>query len=298
MRISFPNGEHTDVAFAEGEVSIGSAPGNRVVLAVEGIAPRHALLRHDPQRGILLEVADGSHPVFVNGREVQEFALLRLGDVLSIGSAQVLLKPERDESIVVQVPPAQSGGDDPTQRAASSRVVLRGVAGAFYGRSISLQDKVLIGRSPESQIRIDDPDIAERAGSFEIHGDRVVFRNLGDGDGAVVNGVPVRDAILHPGDQIAIDVHRFVLEAPGLPSRAAVAHRDAMPVQPGAHAGSTQTMRAVKVDPPTPRPSAGGAAAPMPAPERAGSSRLGWLLVAAAVIAGTLTALFLYGPRG
>ena len=138
MRISFPNGEHADVALAGGSLSIGSAPDNDVVLAAEGVMPRHASLSIEPQRGILLHVAGSGAVVHVNGRAIQEFGILRLGDVLSIGRAQLLLKPDRDDNIVVKVPAAAAQNSDAASQAASSRVVLRGVAGGFYGRSIAL----------------------------------------------------------------------------------------------------------------------------------------------------------------
>lgn len=292
MRISFPNGEHADVALAGGSLSIGSAPDNDVVLAAEGVMPRHASLSIEPQRGILLHVASGGAVVHVNGRAIQEFGILRLGDVLSIGRAQLLLKPDRDDNIVIKVPAAAAQNTDAASQAASSRVVLRGVAGGFYGRSIALQEPVVVGRGAGAAVRIDDPELPEQAVSFEVFGDRVVLRDLGSPDGAVVNGVAVRNAILHPGDQIAIDVHRFVLEAPGLPLRGSEAAAE--PLAPGAHAGSTQTLRAVRVEPATPQPPTAGAEANE---GMSGGSRLGWLLLAGALIAAALAGLFLYGPR-
>ena len=292
MRISFPNGEHADVALAGGSLSIGSAPDNDVVVAAEGVMPRHASLSIEPQRGILLHVASGGAVVHVNGRAIQEFGILRLGDVLSIGRAQLLLKPDRDDNIVVKVPAAAAQNTDAASQAASSRVVLRGVAGGFYGRSIALQEPVVVGRGAGAAVRIDDPELPEQAVSFEVFGDRVVLRDLGSPDGAVVNGVAVRNAILHPGDQIAIDVHRFVLEAPGLPLRGSEAAAE--PLAPGAHAGSTQTLRAVRVEPATPQPPTAGAEANE---GMSGGSRLGWLLLAGALIAAALAGLFLYGPR-
>jgi pSer/pThr/pTyr-binding forkhead associated (FHA) protein len=293
MRISFPNGEHADVTLAGGSLSIGAAAGNDVVLPSEGVQPRHASLSIDPQRGILLHVAGGGATVHVNGRAIQEFGILRLGDVLSIGRAQLLLKPDRDDAIVVKVPAGSAPAlSDPAVLAATSRVVLRGVAGGFYGRSIALQEKVVVGRGAAATVRIDDPELPEQAVSFEVFGDRVVLRDLGTPDGAVVNGVPVRDAILHPGDQIAIEVHRFVLEAPGLPLRGSEAAAE--PLAPGAHAGSTQTMRAVRVEPPTPQPAVQQVLEPAAA--STGRNRLGWLLLAGALIAAALAGLFLYGP--
>ncbi|MBD8524575.1 FHA domain-containing protein [Pseudomarimonas arenosa] len=292
MRVCFPNGEHSEVMSAGGPVSIGSAVGNDVVLSVAGIESRHAVVRQDPQRGILLEAATAGAQMHVNGRAVSKVALVRLGDVLSLGRVQVILKPDRDEQIVVNVP--SNGAEvmnDPVQRAASSRVVLRGVGGGFFGRSVALTDKVVLGSGSAASIAIEDPDLPEQAVSFEIHGDRVILRDLGTTDGAVVNGVSVRNAVLHPGDQIAVESHRFVLEAPGLPARGAESQTE---WQPGSHAGSTQTMRAVgsgDVPPPAADLNASDAEA-----RQAGGSRLGWLLLAAGLIGAALAALLWFNP--
>ena len=290
MRICFPNGEHAEVAFREGELSFGSAAGNRVVLAAEGVQPRHALLRIEPQRGILLHVVASGASAHVNGRPVSEVALLRLGDVIGLGHVQLLLKPDDDRSIEVLVPETRAAQDtDSSSRAAASRVVVRGTAGAFHGRSITLQDTVLIGRSAEAGVRIDDPEFPDRAATLEIHGDRILLRHLGGSDPAVVNGVPVKDAVLHPGDQIAFDIHRFVIEAPGLPLRGSVPQSAP---SPGAHMGNTQTMRAVKVEPPTPNPPIAAVEENLPASGR----RWWWLLVAAVLIGASIAAMIWYGP--
>lgn len=289
MRICFPNGEHAEVAFNEGEVSLGAAAGNRVVLAGEGVQPRHAVLRIEPQRGILLNVVSAGASTHVNGRPVSEVAMLRLGDVIGLGHVQVLLKPDDDRSIDGKVPNGGGGTEqDSAARAAASRVVIRGTSGAFHGRSKTLQDTVLIGRSAESTVRIEDPEFPERAASLEVQGDRIFLRHLGGADPIIVNGVPVKDAVLHPGDQIAFDVHRFVIEAPGLPQRGAIS--ESAPT-PGAHMGNTQTMRAVKVEPPTPHPPS--------EPDRhesEGSMRMWWwLLLSAVVIGGGLAAFIWFG---
>ena len=294
MRICFPNGEHADVAFNEGEVSIGAAAGNKVVLAGEGVHPRHAVLRIEPQRGILLNVISAGASTHVNGRPVSEVALLRLGDVLGFGHVQALLKPDDDRSIDDKVPSGTAAVEhDASARAAASRVVIRGTSGAFHGRSKTLQDTVLIGRSAEASVRIDDPDFPDRAASLEVQGDRIFLRHLGGADPVVVNGVAVKDAVLHPGDQIALDVHRFVIEAPGLPQRGSIS--EPAPA-PGAHIGDTQTMRAVKVEPPTPHPPV----EPQRAEEPEGSMRMWWwLLLSAVVIGGGLAAFIWFGsPAG
>jgi pSer/pThr/pTyr-binding forkhead associated (FHA) protein len=286
MRLSFPNGEHPDVLLEEGELSIGDAPGNRVAIQNAGLAPRHVGIRVDGQRGILMSVLDRSAQVHVNARPVRELALLRLGDVVSLDRLQLLVKPDSDGVIVGTIPGDSQPVPSGAQRTAASRVVLRGVSGAYFGRSISLQEPLLVGRSAQAQLHLDEPDIAERHAQLELHGEAVLLRDLGSHEGSVVNGVPVKHAVLHPGDQIAFDSHRFVLEAPGLPPRGTRVDAPAA----GSGMGTTQTLQAVRADPAR---SARAAVAQEPPPK----AHFGWLIVTALVIAAAIVALLLYAPR-
>jgi pSer/pThr/pTyr-binding forkhead associated (FHA) protein len=289
MRLSFPNGEHPDVVVEQGELRIGSAPGNRVVVADAGLSGNHAVFRVDAQRGISLLLENGSGGAHVNARPVHELALLRLGDVVSLNRLQVLVKPDDERAIDREVPPPPSPLSDPAQRAAASRVVLRGIAGAFHGRTFSLLDPITIGRGASAGIRLDEPGMEERHAVLEQHPDRVVLRDLGSHDGSVVNGVALKSAVLHPGDQIAFEQHRFVLEAPGLPARGSVSFT------PAVRQGTTQTMQAVRAP----------AAAPTPAPAPAanetsaapGRFNFWWLIGAAAAIATGIALILIYAPR-
>ncbi len=88
--------------------------------------------------------------------------------------------------------------------------------------------------------------------------------------GSVVNGERVRETVLSPGDQIVFDAyHRFVVEAP---SRAATAAEPSVPNRQIA-------------DPDQVRGSAGS------------GWRLPWLLLAAALLAMALAALFWFGAK-
>jgi pSer/pThr/pTyr-binding forkhead associated (FHA) protein len=288
MRLSFPNGEHPDVVVEQGDVRIGSAPGNRVVIADAGLAPAHATIRVDAQRGILLMLEPSSGGAHVNARPVRELALLRLGDVVSLSRLQVLVKPDDERAIDRNLPAPPAAMNDPAQRAAASRVVLRGIAGAFHGRTFSLLEPITIGRGANADIRLDEPGVEERHAAFEQHPDRVVLRDLGSHDGAVVNGVPLKSAVLHPGDQIVFEQHRFVLEAPGLPPRGSAS----LQVAPRAGLGTTQTMQAVQVPVAADTPT--GQTPAVPAQSK---FNYWWLLAAAAVIAAVLAGILLYAPR-
>jgi hypothetical protein len=163
------------------------------------------------------------------------------------------------------------------------------VSGSLYGKTFTLTDPKVVGRGPGCDIRIDDPALADRQAQFELHADRVVLRALADSEFVTVNGVPVRDAVLSPGDQITIDQHRFVLEAPGLPARG-------QNVVSGAGAAThTQTMKSVKV--PIASSPVQQDPDPVEPPPSTDPGALWWLIAAAAVLAAAMTALLVYSPH-
>ena len=235
--------------------------GDTVGLVEDADAP--AIRLFVDRRGVWMTVADGARGVHVNGRPVQRMAMLRLGDAIYLDGVEMLLVSERG------VPPLPGSlRDMPGQFGGDARVIVRGVGGRHHGRSFTLEVPRLVGRSDDADIRIDDPAFAERHARIEMIGERIVLRDLGTGEGSLVNGEPVRDALLMPGDQIVFDTHhRFVIEAPSL----------LPPQAPGA--------APVSVD---------------DAPERVGTSRgaasnVPWLLLAAVLIAAVLSALLLLG---
>lgn len=214
------------------------------------------------RRGAWLHVGEGALGVHVNGRPVQRLAMLRVGDVVFVDGVDVtLVGPvlSADETV-----PAASADGDP-------RVLLRGVGGRYHGRSFTLERPRLVGRARDADIRLEDQDVAERHARLEAHGEFVQLRDMGSAEGSLVNGRPVRDALLRPGDQVVFNAHhRFVVEAPG-------------------HAPATShgEVRSEEDEDAVERPSS---------PDLARSTRrLPWLLLAALLIAAALSALLLFG---
>jgi hypothetical protein len=288
MQLSFPNGEHANVPL-QGEVTVGSRNGNRVCLAGVGLAPLHASFLRD-RRGLWLRVPAEVQGVHLNARPVRRLAQLRPGDLVCLDKLRVVVRADDEPAIERRIPTGQPAAMNEAQRVSAARVVLRGLSGQHFGRTYTLTEPRLLGRAGSADIRLDDVAVAERHAMVELHTDRVVLRALGN-DTSVVNGVPVRDAVLSPGDQIAIDQHRFVLEAPGLPLRGQL---NAGKPSVATH---TQTMKAVRVP---------VAADPAPALPSAPESRrppardpgaLWWLIAAATVLAAAITALLIYAPR-
>jgi len=286
MQLTFPNGEHANVVL-QGEVTVGSRGGSRVCLPDSGLSPHHASFIQD-RRGLWLRVPAGAPGVHVNARPVRHLAQLRPGDLVCLDKLRLVVKADDAPAIERAIPDGQPAVANEAQRVAASRVVLRGLSGQHFGRSYTLTEPRLLGRSATADIRLDDAAVAERHAAIELHADRVVLRAMGN-DTSLVNGVPVRDAVLSPGDQLAIDQHRFVVEAPGLPLRGQQATRTPVPTT------HTQTMKAVRV--PVAKDPAPAAPESQPTAPRRDPGALWWLIAAATVLAAALTALLVYAPR-
>ncbi len=216
------------------------------------------------RRGVWLNVDEGGPGVHVNGRQVRRMAMLRVGDAIYVDGTELRLV----SAVPVQLPP-----DDLPPAAGDGipdlRVVLRGVGGRYHGRCFTLERPRLVGRHAEADIRIDDPAFADRHARLELVGEQVVLRDLGSAEGSLVNGEPVRDALLSAGDQVVFDGHhRFVVEAPQRRPRAVDAGGQ-LPTGPAPDAPS-------------------GPVRPV--------SPLPWLLLAALGIAALLAVLLLFGP--
>jgi len=276
MRLSFPNGEHVDVTIDGGVVSIGSAEGNSVVLASETVQPRHARIVVD-QRGIILEVVDPAARTHVNARPIVEKALLRLGDIVNLGDAAIVVKPDSDELIRTRLPDATRMVD---VSSIPVSVVLRGVSGAHFGKTIAVGEELVVGNGRGAGLDIDEPGAGERLVTIAALGDAIHLRGLGSNGAITVNGVPVRDAVLHPGDQITFGRNRFVLEAPGYAARGKEIHTPA-----NFAPAITQTMPAISL------------------PEDAGGvdvdtgSSAWWLIIVAGVIGLSIAGLLWLGSR-
>ena len=289
MRLHFPNKEHADVIVASGDTTIGSAQDNSVVVSKVGIAAHHVSLAV-AERSIVLSVRDAQARVHVNARPVREKALLRLGDTVSLDTIQLRLMPDRDESIRTKVPagsknqPPASAGEEMNAtrtRLAPPKVVLRGVSGSYFGKIVPVRGRLVIGRGSDCDLVLDEAEMSRRHAVIENSGDGIYLRDLGSANGTFVNGVQVRDAVLHPDDQIAFDTNRFLLEAPSLPTR----DEGAQQAPDVDDSTITQTMRAV------PKPAQPAPAKPV---DERNKNDIWWLIGAAALIAIGIAVLFYF----
>lgn len=206
MRIEFPNAAREDFHWAQAQLRIGSAPDNDLVLATSQAAAQHLRIQHD-RRGWVLQVLPSADRIYVNARPVRERALLRAGDVVSVGDCRMLLRDDQDPT---------SRAPLGVTRQERCTVALRAVAGPLSGRVLPVQESLELG--PQSRHSLELP-----------RGDTAALRIFRDGDQLLlevtqpserhplrVNGVIVQKLALQPGDQLGLAMHRFVVDAPGM----------------------------------------------------------------------------------
>lgn len=264
LRLRFPDARTPDLVLGSGVHAIG-----RDATGLPGLVPASQAVAQlcVDRRGVWLQVREGARGGHVNGRPVRRMAMLRAGDVVFIDGMDLLLLGDEPEP----APDNEVSGDF------EMRVVLRGVGGQHHGRSFHLEQALVVGRARTCNIRIDVGDVAEQHARLEPHPKGVVLRDMGSPGGSVVNGYPVRHALLKPGDQLVIDSsQRFVVESPRAATSEAATADDA------ADEASSQDRNDANVQ-----------RGWWPRSLR----RMPWLLLAAVLLSIALSLLLLYGAR-
>jgi len=77
------------------------------------------------------------------------------------------------------------------------------------------QPPMMLGRSLESEIRLEDPWVSRRHCRIDQVDAAVVVRDLGSTHGTFVNGCQVVEAVLEPGDKLSVGMSSFVVHYDG-----------------------------------------------------------------------------------
>ena len=217
MRIEFLHSAREDFPWTASQLRIGSAPDNDLVLSAGQAAPRHLRIEQD-QRGWVLTVLPSATRVYVNARPVRERALLRPGDMLSVGDCRMLLRgdvsPEQRETIAA---PAR----------AHCTAALRALAGALSGRVLAIGSGLELG--PYGRYPLELPQGETASLRLDWQDGRLMLEatHASATYPLRVNGAPVQRVALHPGDQLGLGPHRFVFDAPGMKAEPATAPPEA-----------------------------------------------------------------------
>ena len=92
----------------------------------------------------------------------------------------------------------------------AQRVIVIGTGGQV--REFA-QSRVVLGRSKEADLRIDDPNVSRKHAAIYWSNGRLVLEDLGSTNGTMVNGYPVTTTVLRPQDVVAIGESRLTVES-------------------------------------------------------------------------------------
>ena len=98
--------------------------------------------------------------------------------------------------------------DDAPRADARSRAMLVGGG----KRTVLSGSRVLLGRSRDCDIQLDDPNTSRRHAEVRREGNAWVVADLGSTNGIKVNGSRVAEAELHPGDEVTLGLVRLRFE--------------------------------------------------------------------------------------
>ena len=114
-------------------------------------------------------------------------------------------QPER--TLVHALPPAAPPG-----------AVLRVTPPGRAALDVALDGRPLtIGRALDVEVVLADPLASRRHARLSSRSGRLVLADLGSTNGTRVNGEPVREAVVGPGDRIEIGATRLEIVAAGTP---------------------------------------------------------------------------------
>jgi hypothetical protein len=88
----------------------------------------------------------------------------------------------------------------------------RGMLVGAGKRTVLGGSRVLIGRSRECDIQLDDPNVSRRHAEVRREGHAWVVADLGSTNGIKVNGQRVAEAELHPGDEVSFGLLKLHFE--------------------------------------------------------------------------------------
>jgi hypothetical protein len=75
------------------------------------------------------------------------------------------------------------------------------------------QARVIVGRSKEADVRVNDPNVSRKHAAIYWNSGRLMIDDLGSTNGTMVNGYPVTRTVLRPADVVAIGESRLTVEA-------------------------------------------------------------------------------------
>jgi ABC-type multidrug transport system ATPase subunit/pSer/pThr/pTyr-binding forkhead associated (FHA) protein len=190
------------------EASIGRARDARVHISDVRVSRLHAVLRHDPNDGWVLEDAGSKAGLFVDGRRIERLILTgstavhladpRSGPVLTLTVSRPTTAPAR-RTEATQASPSQALKASEVDKTASAAL-----------------PTIRIGRGSGSQIAVDDLLVSRHHAELTRTTNGWRLKDLGSRNGSFVNGQRIEEADLSPGQRVTFGQADFIVMRGGL----------------------------------------------------------------------------------
>jgi pSer/pThr/pTyr-binding forkhead associated (FHA) protein len=198
-----------------GELTVGSDPASGVVLAGQGVKPRHAVLRGTSEGSAVIQRGSAESETLVNGvRLGAEPAPILHGDKIQISGQDLLVVDSRkvgstqfmDASVVASM--AASSHSSP--RPASPGAVSGGrLVCLTDGREYTVAGSLIFGREAGSDVVVENTQVSRRHAEIAITDQGYVLTDLST-NGTFVNGQRVQGSrVLSRADMIRIADSEF-----------------------------------------------------------------------------------------
>ncbi len=207
MKLHFPHGDHADIELVSGDYTIGGSADADIRLEDKGLSDIHAKLTiKDDECEVSIDNA--ARLISVNGKLVKDKKEVREGDLMI--AAQVHMK------LMSSVVEAEEDDNRTRVRMALPKFILRGVSGAYFGKTYPLRGSTIIGRHSECHICVNADGISRKHVQIDADPNGLKVRDLGSSNGTFVNGKKIEECELKVGDELKIDNIRFLVQTPGM----------------------------------------------------------------------------------
>ena len=208
MKLHFPHGDHPDVDLQAGNYTVGSSANADIRIENKGLGDIHATLSIVDDE-CEVKIDNEASLISVNGKLVKGKKEVREGDLMI--AAQVHMK------LLSSVEVEDEVDDNRTRvRMALPKYILRGVSGAYFGKTYPLRGATILGRHSECHICVNADGISRKHAQIDAEVDGLVVSDLGSSNGTFVNGKKIERADLNVGDELRLDNIRFLVQTPGM----------------------------------------------------------------------------------
>jgi|GEM_PF-2373460 len=186
LLVTYPDGSNKKFSLSKGELLIGRDSDNDVVLSSPAVSRRHArIYMWDDQ--VFIEDLGSSNGIFVQGKKINEAALVKPGEPIHIGEFTLnVLYSDEDET--EKKPP---------------RFYLKGRMPPFKGEIIPLEEEeIFVGRVDENHIVITHNSVSRRHSVIKLDMSQNIAKisDLESSNGTFVDGKRIKDAVLQNGN--------------------------------------------------------------------------------------------------